>query len=370
MYKNFDQINEDIRTLMASSVPRETISRIINVVSNAAQSIQDLPDQWARAYAGVQTVEYDSDGHVSDVTTPDAISTVNATIARATGSFSSSNDLYKSLKANLGVVGSIHVEDQRLSEIVDNAFVDIKQFILDLLPMSPSDGTEVEIPLMNLKTSNMVGKWYNISLIVTYKYNSDSNKWFLQWDHTQKCRVVTTSNTQSPTPGYTFTYGEVTIAGVTLGQYSRAVKSSNRCLWHRNDLSSWWQGVHSIMYSCGSYICSMIFDLATDQAPEGTPIQPDTTGNIPSSALLCDVPSSISPEGIVEFSSLIKQIVFSTSYVGTQYVKFPATGYEITSVPNDLGSGVIAARDVDIDIGDLLQIPDLDVIQDHLESMM
>lgn len=92
-YKNFEAFNKALSDL-APTARSNLIFRLINLSSQLASIVEDLPGNWARAYASVQQLQYDADGRLEDVTSTEAISSVDNLIYAVRSKFLSvKNDL-------------------------------------------------------------------------------------------------------------------------------------------------------------------------------------------------------------------------------------------------------------------------------------
>lgn len=92
MCKNFREVNDENQKLLTTSGKSDVMQRFLNAVSTRNQVCSDLASDWARGYAGVQQIQYATDGTITDVTPDNAISTVDAVINKAIGSFQSAEN--------------------------------------------------------------------------------------------------------------------------------------------------------------------------------------------------------------------------------------------------------------------------------------
>lgn len=92
-YKNFDAFNKALSDL-APTARSNLIFRLINLASQLSSIVEDLPGNWARAYASLQQLQYDANGKLEDVTSSEAISSVDNLIYAVRSKFLSvKNDL-------------------------------------------------------------------------------------------------------------------------------------------------------------------------------------------------------------------------------------------------------------------------------------
>ena len=92
-YKNFDAFNKALGDL-APTARSNLIFRLINIASQLSGVVEELPSNWARAYASLQQLQYDANGKLEDVTSIEAITSVDNLIYAARSKFLSlKNDL-------------------------------------------------------------------------------------------------------------------------------------------------------------------------------------------------------------------------------------------------------------------------------------
>lgn len=92
-YKSFEPFNKVLGDL-APTARSNLIFRLINLASQLSGVVEDLPGNWARAYASIQQLQYDADGKLEDVTSAEAISSVDNLIYSVRSKFLSlKNDL-------------------------------------------------------------------------------------------------------------------------------------------------------------------------------------------------------------------------------------------------------------------------------------
>lgn len=95
--RDFTSFNQAF-TSLSTSARAQIAMRLLNASESIADTIRGLPTDYARAYAGVITQEYDSDNHVQDVTPEKPRSTVDYLIVDAKAKFEESVRVMESLK--------------------------------------------------------------------------------------------------------------------------------------------------------------------------------------------------------------------------------------------------------------------------------
>lgn len=95
--KDFTSFNNAFQSLSTSS-RAQVAMRLLNASESIKDTVQGLPTDYARAYAGVITQEYDADNHVQDVTPDKPRATVDYLIVDAKAKFEAAVNVMDSLK--------------------------------------------------------------------------------------------------------------------------------------------------------------------------------------------------------------------------------------------------------------------------------
>lgn len=161
-YKSFQGLNESLGSLTMSARANAAIS-ILNIVAQYESAVSDLPQNWARGLSGVIQQEYDENGHITDVTPTEAISTVDTQLYNA-------KNLMLSIKAR---------HDSLLSQfqsVTSQATVNVQSLGNSEFNFVITPGNAVEVYL---------GKLYHSQLnaqVQFYLEFSSSNEFYVSWD--------------------------------------------------------------------------------------------------------------------------------------------------------------------------------------------
>jgi hypothetical protein len=100
LMKDFTSFNTAFRGLVPSS-RLVTVSRVVQAASNLQNPVDGLPNDYARAYAGVITQQYDSNDEVQDVTPDEPRSTVDFLINKSYAQYTNAVKNLEVLKQQL-----------------------------------------------------------------------------------------------------------------------------------------------------------------------------------------------------------------------------------------------------------------------------
>lgn len=100
MYKDFSNFNTELKKF-SNSVQQRLAYRLISMVNTLKSSVKDLPIDWTRQYTAVQQLEYDSEGHITDKTPEEAISSANSLISNAVADFTNISNEYNNILGEL-----------------------------------------------------------------------------------------------------------------------------------------------------------------------------------------------------------------------------------------------------------------------------
>lgn len=112
-YKDFTDFNQALLALKSSAKMAE-MQRLVNLANQFSPLCRDVPGEWARSYSGVMQQKYEQlEGggtEITDVTPPEAISTVDTMLYSLKNQFVELNNAYEIAKSNfqsIQVTGTI-----------------------------------------------------------------------------------------------------------------------------------------------------------------------------------------------------------------------------------------------------------------------
>lgn len=117
--KDFSSFNVAYRDL-GQSQQAIAIQKALQASQNVEAAVSGLPTEYARAYSGVITQEYDANNHVTDVTPAEPRTTVDYLITAAKNRFDSAVSTLNKCKAIISDTVTVHLGD--LSNIRDQVY--------------------------------------------------------------------------------------------------------------------------------------------------------------------------------------------------------------------------------------------------------